>query len=114
MHPGHAARADGRGSGAGGVHTATYESWAAYDPFAVGTLTGASLRRPAAERTLANKSQTVSQSAYLALSDLFSPCERAALDRLTDQGYLRPKEDPSTPAQVALKATGAILNFRHR
>lgn len=96
------------------VHTATYESWAAYDAFAVGTLTGDSLRRPPLERTLANKSQTVSQSAFLALVDLFPACESAAFDRLSDQGYLDPEKDPSTPAQVALKATGVILSFRHR
>src|SRR5687767_610966 len=35
--------------------TAMYDAWAAYDERAVGTRLGAALRRPAAERTEANK-----------------------------------------------------------
>jgi hypothetical protein len=35
------------------VHTAMYDAWAAYDATAVGTRLGGTLRRPAAERTLA-------------------------------------------------------------
>ena len=49
------------------VHTAMYDAWAAYDPTAVGTRLGGSLRRPAAERTDAYKSQAVSSAAYRAL-----------------------------------------------
>ncbi len=33
------------------VSTAMYDAWAAYDPVAVGTRLGGTLRRPAAERT---------------------------------------------------------------
>src|SRR4029453_11378461 len=53
------------------VHTAIYDAWAAYDPLAVGTRLGASLRQPEAERTQANKDKAVSFAAYLALADLF-------------------------------------------
>src|SRR5947209_6668315 len=53
------------------VHTCMYDAWAAYDPFAVGTRLGSSLRRPAAERTLANKNEAISYAAYRALVDLF-------------------------------------------
>jgi hypothetical protein len=52
------------------VHTATYDAWAPYDPVAVGTRLGGSLRRPAAERTLAYKSVAISYAAYRALLDL--------------------------------------------
>src|SRR5262245_15512044 len=53
------------------VHTAMYHAWAAFDATAVGTRLGGSLRRPAAERTDAYKSQAVSYAAYRALLDLF-------------------------------------------
>ncbi|HEY6710252.1 MAG TPA: calcium-binding protein, partial [Actinomycetota bacterium] len=46
------------------VHTAMYDAWAAYDPVAVGTRLGGSLRRPPAERTDAYKSQAISYAAY--------------------------------------------------
>ena len=39
------------------VHTCAYDAWAAYDPVAVGTRLGGTLRRPAAERTDANRAR---------------------------------------------------------
>ena len=42
------------------VHTCIYDAWSAYDSRAVGTQLGGSLRRPAAERTLANKQKAIS------------------------------------------------------
>jgi uncharacterized protein DUF6851 len=42
------------------VHTCIYDAWAAYDERAVGTQLGGALRRPASERTLANKEQAIS------------------------------------------------------
>jgi hypothetical protein len=53
------------------VHTAIFDAWAAYDPRARGTRLGTQLRRPAAERTLANKNKAISFAAYTALADLF-------------------------------------------
>jgi hypothetical protein len=53
------------------VQTSVYDAWAAYDPVAVGTRLGGSLRRPTTERTLANKSTAISFAAYRALFDLF-------------------------------------------
>src|SRR6266849_10730110 len=53
------------------VSTCMYDAWAAYDSLAVGTRLGGSLRRPAAERTQANKEKAVSFAAYRALVDLF-------------------------------------------
>jgi hypothetical protein len=37
------------------VHTCIYDAWAAYDEHAIGTQLGGALRRPAFERSLANK-----------------------------------------------------------
>ena len=57
------------------MHTCMYDAWAAYDSTAKGTRLGASLRRPANERTLANKQKAISFAAYLA-AVMFSPVTR--------------------------------------
>src|SRR6266496_4092393 len=68
------------------VQTSVYDAWAAYDPVAVGTRLGGSLRRPATERTLANKTTAISFAAYRALFDLFpDPARR----RVQPGGRLR-------------------------
>jgi hypothetical protein len=48
-----------------------FDAWAAYDRWAVGTRLRGSLRRPARERTPANKREAVSYAAFRALVDLF-------------------------------------------
>ena len=52
------------------VHTCIYDAWAAYDEHAVGTQLRGALRRPASERTLANKERAISYAAYRALVDV--------------------------------------------
>ncbi|NHZ37725.1 vanadium-dependent haloperoxidase [Massilia rubra] len=59
------------------IHSAMYEAWAAYDNAALGQYLGAQLRRPAAERTAANKAKAMSFAAYAALLDQF-PGQQAA------------------------------------
>lgn len=97
------------------LHTAEYDAWAAYDATAVGTRLGDALRRPAAERTLANKEIAVSYAAYRALTDLF-PSERATFD---DTMHLL-GFDPAPSALIAPPAAGvgnaaadAVLAYRH-
>jgi len=97
------------------VHTAMYDAWAAYDAIAVGTRLGATLRRPAAERTTSNKERAVSFAAYRALIDLF-PSERALFDGFMQQlGYDAAivSIDPTTPEGVGNAAADAVLSFRH-
>src|SRR4051812_27374031 len=53
------------------THTAMYDAWAPYDPAAVGTQLGGTLRRPAAEWTVEYKSKAISYAAYRAATDLF-------------------------------------------
>jgi hypothetical protein len=60
------------------VHTCMYDAWTTYDARAVGTQLGGSLRRPAAERTLANKNQAISFAAYRAAINLF-PWDKASV-----------------------------------
>ena len=97
------------------LHTSTFDAWAAYDNDAIGTRLGTSLRRPASERTDANKERAVSYAAYRALSDLF-PTEVSKFNaRMASLGY-----DPSDASTDVTSATGignvaaqAVVAFRH-
>ena len=97
------------------VSTSMFDAWAAYDSTAVGTQLGASLRRPLAERTLANKQKAVSFAAYRSLVDLF-PTQIAALNtQMAALGY-----DPTdlsvevtTPSGIGNRAAAALLAYRH-
>ncbi len=99
------------------VHTAMYDAWAAYDEVANGTQYGGELRRPASERTEANKRAAVSHAAYRALLDQFPAYEQntGAFTRLLhDLGYpASASTDPATPAGVGNLAAEAVLDFRH-
>lgn len=97
------------------VHNAMYDAWAAYDGKAVGTQLGGALRRPAKERTEANKRKAVSFAAHRALSDLL-PLQKATFDaKLRELGY-NPAEagtaKKGTPVHVAVRATDAVLKDR--
>jgi hypothetical protein len=97
------------------LHTCIYDAWAAYDPAALGTRLGSQLRRPAEERTLANKSAAISYSAYRALVDLF-PSELATFSTLmVSLGYdpAAPTTDPALPSGLGNLAAQAVLDFRH-
>jgi hypothetical protein len=100
------------------LHTCIYDAWAAYDPSAVGTRLGGELRRPPAERTLANKNEAISYAARAALVDLFpGPPPQAARfnDLLADLGYnpANTSTDTSTPSGIGNVAAQAVLAFRH-
>ncbi|GAB6194902.1 vanadium-dependent haloperoxidase [Lysobacter xanthus] len=95
--------------------TAMYDAWAAYDARANGTELAGELRRPASERTDANRSKAVSYAAYRVLLDLF-PSEAASFRaRMTALGY-----DPDDNSQNLNTAVGignvaaaALLQSRH-
>src|SRR5215211_6920201 len=96
------------------VHTAMYDAWAAYDPTAVGTRLGGSLRRPAAERNDAYKSQAVSYAAYRALLNLFPARASDFRGLMSAMGY-DPDDastDPASPTGVGNQAAAAVLAFR--
>jgi hypothetical protein len=99
------------------VATCMYDAWAAYDPTAVGTRLGGTLRRPAAERTLANKNQAISFAAYRALADLFPQTAEVSMftAEMHSLGYnpADPSTDPSTPSRVGNMAAQAVIEFRH-
>lgn len=96
------------------VHTCVYDAWAAYDPVAEGTRLGATLRRPAEERTLDAKREVISRAARLAASDLFPRFASRFDAALAEEGY-----DPAagseagSAAAVAEQACRAVLDHRH-
>jgi hypothetical protein len=118
------------------LHTATYDAWAAYDAAAVDTRqrlrATPTLRRPAAERTLANKSKAISFAAYRVLVDLFPPTafpSKSPTYFVPDVLMTSPSPaglgyDPAetdsntpgvvdTPAEVGYAAADAVLAYRH-
>jgi hypothetical protein len=94
--------------------TAMYDAWAAYDERAVGTRLGGSLRRPAAERTAANKEKAIAHAVHRTLVDLF-PADRAWLgQQMLAMGH-DPDDrstDPATPAGIGNTAAAAVLAYR--
>jgi hypothetical protein len=95
------------------VHTSMYEAWAAYDPVAVGTRLGASLRQPPAKRTLARKSKAISFAAYRALLNLYPSrsADLTAFMRALGYNPNNTSTDPSTAAGVGNTAAKAVLDF---
>ncbi|HLK03906.1 MAG TPA: vanadium-dependent haloperoxidase [Candidatus Acidoferrum sp.] len=99
------------------VHTCMYDAWAAYDERAVETQLGGALRRPASERTQANKEKAISYAAYRALADLFpGDTETVYKPLMRELGY-DPEDkstDIETPAGIGNVACAAVLEYRHR
>ncbi len=97
------------------TNTSMYDAWAAYSPTANGTQLAGELRRPAAERTAANRKKAVSYAAYRALVDLF-PTQKASFDaEMLALGY-NPNDNTSditTPAGIGNVAAAALLEYRH-
>ncbi|HKQ02287.1 MAG TPA: vanadium-dependent haloperoxidase [Actinomycetes bacterium] len=95
------------------VHTAIFDAWAAYDARALGTRLRGSLRRPAAERTLANKNKAISFAAYKTLVDLFPARQFDFAEQMSYLGYAVDGSDTSTPATVGITAAQAVIDYRH-
>jgi hypothetical protein len=98
------------------VHTCMYDAWAAYDERATGTQLGSALRRPASERTLANKEQAISYAAYRALGDVLSVDTKSVYISLMKRLGYDPSDtstDIETPTGIGNVACAAVLEFRH-
>ena len=96
------------------VDTAMYDAWAAYDPIAVGTRLGGTLRRPPAERQDVEKNKAVSFAAYRALVDLFPTQAMAFGSLMTTLGY-DPSDastDVTIPSGIGNVAAQALVKFR--
>src|SRR5262245_59068124 len=98
------------------VHTAMFDAWACYDDKALATQTGAAWRRPASERSAANKEKAVSYAAFRALVDLFPSQQDKLTQALTAMGY-DPQDatsDPATAAGIGNLAARMVLYARQR
>jgi hypothetical protein len=98
------------------VHTCMYDAWAAYDERAVGTQLAGALRRPASERTLANKEQAISYAAYRALTDVLPVDTNSVYIPLMKQLGYDPSDDSTdieTPTGIGNVACAAVLEYRH-
>jgi hypothetical protein len=92
---------------------AMYEAWAAYDARAVGTRLGGRLRRPASERTPANKAAAISYAMRRALGAMVD--DAAWLDeQMRGLGYdpAAASTDLATPQGVGCAAAAAVLEAR--
>src|SRR5215510_7870363 len=114
------------------AHTCMYDAWAAHDDIAVGTSdTGGSRRRPADERTDANKAKAISFAAYRCLRNLYPdgslppPLAQPSVrlnDVLLSKGYSLAetcntdddcrRSDPTTPAGIGNIAAQAVIDAR--
>jgi hypothetical protein len=98
------------------VHTCMFDAWAAYDDHAAGTQLRGALRRPANERTLANKERAISYAAYRALADVLPVDTESIYKPLMRQLSYDPNDnstDIETPTGIANVACGAVLEYRH-
>ncbi|HEY2957771.1 MAG TPA: vanadium-dependent haloperoxidase [Actinomycetota bacterium] len=96
------------------VHTAMYDAWAAYDPVAVGTRLGGSLRQPPARRTLSRQSKAISYAAYRSLLNLY-PSRAADFTAFMKALGYNPNNgstEANTAAGVGNAAAAAVLAFR--
>lgn len=101
------------------THTCMFDAWAAYDEAALGTVGAERLRRPAAERTTANKAKAISFAAQRCLVDLF-PSEGDQYGLLMSRlGYspasgMRARTNRTTPEGIGNLAASWVLRARHR
>jgi hypothetical protein len=98
------------------VHTCMYDAWAAYDERAIGTQLADALRRPAPERTEANKERAISYAAYRALVDVLPTDTNSVYIPLMKQLGYDPSDnsaDIETPTGIGNVACAAVLEFRH-
>ena len=95
------------------VLSSVYDAWAAFDDMAVATASGSDLKRPAHERTAANKDLAVSYAAYNALTYVF-PAQTPIFDEVL--AYLGlPRDtsvDPRTPQGIGNLAAESCIRTR--
>lgn len=97
------------------VHTCIYDAWACYSGKANGSIYYGFFRRPAAERTDANKAKAISYAAYRALVDLF-PTQKASFDAKMAQLTFDPADtstDLTTPTGIGNVVSSAVISPRH-
>lgn len=96
--------------------SAMYDAWAAYDGKAVGTRLGGALRRPAKERTRANKEKAIAYAAYRSLLFVYAEDADWIREQLKKKGF-DPDDasmDVKTPEGIGNTAAKALIDYRRR
>ena len=89
------------------LHTAIYDTWTAYDPIAVGVVSGTTLKGQGGLNNEANKREAISHAAFTVLRTLAPQHRHALIERMQELGY-----DPNAstlPAKVGRRAAEAVL-----
>jgi hypothetical protein len=96
------------------AHTCIYDAWASYNNKALGAVVGDTLRRPAAERTVANRKEAISYAAYGCLRNLFPLGESRLRAAMATMGYNpdNSSTDISTPAGLGNSVALAVIASR--
>lgn len=99
-----------------GIITNTmFEAWAAYDEKAVGTLFGASLRRPKEEHTQKNKEIAISYAVFGIIMDLHIRDSAYICQQMLKRGLKINSTtlDPTTPEGIGNLVAKAMIEYRH-
>ena len=89
------------------LHTAMYDAWTAYDPIAVGVVSGTALKGLGGANNEANKREAISHAAFTVLLALAPQHRHALIERMQELGYA-PNAD-TLPAKVGRRAAAAVL-----
>ena len=92
------------------LHTAMYDAWTAYDPAAVGVISGTTLKGQGGADNEANKREAISHAAFTVLRTLAPQHRHALIERMQALGY-DPDAD-TLPAKVGRRAAVAVLANR--
>lgn len=96
--------------------TAMYDAWAAYDDKAVGTRLGGKLRRPAGERTPANKEKAIAYAACRVLLYVHPEDAGWIAEQMRGAGFdpADASANPETAQGVGNLAAAALIEYRRR
>ena len=89
------------------LYTAMYDAWTAYDPTAVGVVSGAILKGQGGPNNEANKREAISHAAFTVLRALAPQHRHALIEQMEALGYDPNADTP--PAKVGRRAAQAVL-----
>jgi hypothetical protein len=91
--------------------TAMYDAWAAYDPRALGVVTGDALRRPSAERTDRNQVTAMTHAGLHAVRGVFPEHAAGYAAFMRAEGYDPGHDgtDPARPEGIGRRVAEAVL-----
>jgi hypothetical protein len=89
------------------LQTAIYDAWTAYDPVAVGVVSGTALKGQGGANNEANKREAISHAAFTVLRTFAPQHRRALIERMEELGYDPNADTP--PARVGRRAAEAVL-----